>query len=171
MATRRTVLLLRHAQTEDTRPGGTDLDRCLTAYGTEEARAVGAYLSGQRLTVDAVLCSPAVRTRQTLAGLGLPLPDASRLDISSDYYNAGSATLVEALRGLDPSCRTVLLVGHAPGVPGVAYELADPETSDPGALAAIDGRFPAATLARLEFIGDWADLETAALVDVRLPKR
>lgn len=62
-----------------------------------------------------------------------------------------------------------MLVGHAPGVPAVAYELAAPETSDPAALAAIDGRFPAATLARLQFDGAWADLETASLVDVRLP--
>ena len=169
MATRRTVLLLRHADTEDTRPGGKDLDRSLTAYGTEQARAVGAYLAEQRLTVDAVLCSAAVRTRQTLAALGLPLPDASRLDISSDYYNAGSDTLVEALRGQDADCRTVLLVGHAPGVPAVAYELADPDASHPDALAAIDGRFPAAALVQLEFAGDWADLETAVLVNVRLP--
>ena len=169
MATRRTVLLLRHAETEDTRPGGRDIDRRLTASGDEQARAVGAYLAGRGLIVDAVLCSAAVRTRQTLAGLGLPLPDASRLDLSSAYYNAGSDTLIEALRSLDEGCRTILLVGHAPGVPAVAYELADPETSDRTARAAIDGRFPAATLAQLEFVGDWADLETAALVDVRLP--
>ena len=169
MATRRTVLLLRHAQSEDTRPGGRDIDRPLTPVGEEQARAVGSYLADQRLTIDAVLCSAAVRARQTLAGLGLPLPDASRLDISSDYYNAGSDTLVEALCGQDPDCRTVLLVGHAPGLPAVAYELADPRASDPAALAAIDGRFPAATLAQLEFAGDWADLETAALVHVRLP--
>jgi phosphohistidine phosphatase len=169
MAMPRTLLLLRHAQTEDTRPGGRDLDRELTAYGEEQARAVGTFLAETGLTVDAVLCSAAVRARQTLAALGLALPDASRLDISSEYYNAGADTLVEALRNLDGDCRTVLLAGHAPGVPAVAYELADPETSDPAVLAAIDGRFPAATLARLEFTGDWADLETAALVHVRLP--
>ena len=169
MAMPRTLLLLRHAQTEDTRPGGRDLDRELTAYGEEQARAVGNFLAESGLTVDAVLCSAAVRARQTLAALGLALPDASRLDISSEYYNAGADTLVEALRNLDGDCRTVLLAGHAPGVPAVAYELADPESSDPAALAAIDGRFPAATLARLEFTGDWADLETAALVHVRLP--
>ena len=169
MAKRRTLLLLRHAQTEDTRPGGRDIDRQLTAEGEEQARAVGTFLAELALEVDAVLCSSAVRTRQTLDGLGLALPDSRGLDISSDYYNAGSDTLVEALRNLEDDCRSVLLVGHAPGVPAVAYELADPETSDPAALAAIDGRFPAATLARLELTGDWADLETAALVTVRLP--
>jgi len=169
MATRRTVLLLRHAETEGTRPGGRDADRQLTGYGEKQARAVGAFLAHQGLTVDAVLCSAAVRTRQTLAALEVALPDADRLDISSDYYNAGADTLLDALRNLDPDCRTVLLVGHAPGLPAVAYELADPETSKPEALATIDGRFPAATLARLELDGTWADLETAALVAVRLP--
>jgi phosphohistidine phosphatase len=169
METRRTVLLLRHARTEDSRPGGRDIDRRLTAEGEEQARAVGGHLAEHGLTLDAVLCSSAVRTRQTLAGLGLPLPDARRLDLSSDYYNAGADTLIAALRAQDEESRTVLLVGHAPGVPAVAYELTDPDTSDPAAVAAIDGRFPAATLARLEFAGHWADLETAALVDVRLP--
>jgi phosphohistidine phosphatase len=166
MATRRTVLLLRHAETEDTRPGGKDIDRALTEGGQEQARAVGAYLASQQLTPDAVLCSAAVRTRQTFELLSI---NPEHVDISRDYYNAGADTLIAALRMPDPAVRTVLLVGHAPGVPAVAYELADSETSDPRALAAIDGRFPAATLARLEFTGDWTDLETAALVDVRLP--
>ena len=162
----RTVLLLRHAQTEDSRPGGRDHDRRLTAEGETQARAVGATLAA--VPVDAVLCSSAVRTRQTLDQLGLDLAP-ERVDVSRDYYNAGSDTLLAALRALADECRSVLLVGHAPGVPAVAYELTDPGTSDAAARAAIDGRFPAGTLARLEFSGAWADLETAALVDARLP--
>lgn len=42
---RRTVLLLRHAQTEDSRPGGRDHDRRLTAEGDAQERAVGATLA------------------------------------------------------------------------------------------------------------------------------
>lgn len=161
---RRTVLLLRHAQTEDSRPGGRDDDRRLTTDGEAQARAVGAALTA--LPVDAVLCSSAVRTRQTFELLEVGIA-AQDVDVSRDYYNAGSDTLLAALRALNDDYRCVLLVGHAPGLPSVAYELADPESSDPAALAAIDGRFPVATLARLEFIGAWAELETAALVDVR----
>lgn len=163
---RRTLLLLRHAEAGDPPPGGRDPDRRLTPTGEEQARAVGPALAG--VAVDAVLCSSSARTRQTLALLGLAV-DPERVDVSGDYYNAGADTLVTALREVDPGCRTALLVGHAPGLPSVAYELADPDTSDPAALAAIDGRFPVATLARLEFDGEWADLEAAALVEVRLP--
>lgn len=168
MATRRTVLLLRHAEAGDPPPGGGDIDRRLTANGERQARVAGAALGPAGPTVDRVLCSAAARTRQTFELLGVHV-GPERVDISRDYYNAGADTLIAALRALDPDCWSVLLVGHAPGLPSVAYELADPETSDPAALAAIDGRFPIATLARLEFEGDWADLETASLVDVRLP--
>ena len=58
---------------------------------------------------------------------------------------------------------------HAPGAPGVVYELADPTSSTPEALSAIEGRFPAAALARLELNGDWSGVATASLVSVRIP--
>ena len=51
----------------------------------------------------------------------------------------------------------------------VVYELADPTSSTPEALSAIEGRFPAAALAQLEFEGDWSRVETGSLVSVRMP--
>jgi hypothetical protein len=51
----------------------------------------------------------------------------------------------------------------------VAYELTDPTTSTPEALNAIEGRFPAAAQAQLEFEGDWSGIEAGSLVSVRMP--
>ena len=161
----RTLLLLRHAQTEDTRPGGRDHDRRLTPVGEEQARQVGRTLAGLDARVDTVLCSDAVRTKQTLDLLGLD----GRVELSREYYDGGADALVAAIRAVDADRRVVLLIGHAPGVPAVAYELADPEASDPTALASIQSRFPPATLARLEVEAEWADLAAAALVEVWLP--
>jgi phosphohistidine phosphatase len=169
--TTRTLLVLRHAQTEDVRPGGHDIDRRLTSHGEEQARAVGAYLRQQGLAIDHVLCSSAVRARQTLELLDLPPVASDHTDVSEAYYNAGSDSLIEAVRALPDGCDTALLVGHAPGLPGVAYELVDPESSDPSAWAAIQHRFPAAALARLEWSGGWDDVGAARLVGVRLPDR
>jgi phosphohistidine phosphatase len=73
------------------------------------------------------------------------------------------------VRELPDDSHVALLVGHAPGAPGVVYELADPTTSKPEALGAIEGRFPAAALARLEFDGDWSGVEAASLLSVRMP--
>src|SRR6478609_2203520 len=166
----RTLLLLRHAQTEDSRPGHRDHDRRLTATGEEQARAVGRFVADRGLAVDRVLCSSAVRARQTLELIGERVTiDPSRIVISDRLYNAGTDTLIEAIRELDGADQIALVVGHAPALPGVAYELADPDSSTPEATAAIADRFPAATLAWLQFDGEWSELDRAALVEARLP--
>jgi phosphohistidine phosphatase len=170
MNQRRTLLVLRHAKTEDVRPGSKDSERRLTPDGERHALEVGDYLRAQSITVDAVLCSSAARARQTLELLRLDdqlLQD--RVEIADRFYNAGTDTLINAVRELPIDCHVALLVGHAPGAPGVVYELADPIASKPEALGAIEGRFPAAALARLEFDGDWAEMDAASLMSVRMP--
>jgi phosphohistidine phosphatase len=162
------LILLRHAEATETRPGGRDIDRELTARGEQQARGVGDFLREQGVEVDAVVCSSAVRARQTLERLALPI-EPSRVQLSEDCYNAGVDTLLDALRALPADSAVALLVGHAPGVPGVAFELADPEASDQTAITALERRFPAAAVARLEFTGAWADLAEAVLVGTRIP--
>jgi phosphohistidine phosphatase len=170
MSQRRTLLVLRHAKTEDVRPGSKDSERRLTPDGERHALELGDYLRAQGITVDAVLCSSAARARQTLELLKLDdqlLQD--RVEIADRFYDAGADTLINAVRELPDDCYAALLVGHAPGAPSVVYELADPTASRPEALGAIEGRFPASALARLEFDGDWSGVEAASLVSVRMP--
>jgi phosphohistidine phosphatase len=170
MDQRRTLLVLRHAKTEDTRPGSKDSERRLTPEGEREALEVGEYLRAEGITVDTVLCSSARRAQQTLELLRLSdqlRPE--RAEIADLFYNAGTDTLINAVRELPDDCHVALLIGHAPGAPGVVYEMTDPTSSAPEAVAAIESRFPAAGLARLEFDGDWAEMEAASLVSVRMP--
>lgn len=166
----RTLLVLRHARTEDSRSGHPDHQRRLTADGERQAVAVGDRLRAGGVHLDAVLCSGALRTRQTLELLRLPddAPPASAVDVDDRYYNAGTDTLLDAVRELGDDVRTALLVGHAPGAPGLVYELTDPDRSVPQAVAAVDGEFPAAALARLDLTGSWADLSRAGLTAVWL---
>ena len=167
MKNRRTLILMRHAQTEETRPGSRDTDRRLTLDGEEQARDAGAFLRQQGIIFDAVLCSSAVRAKQTLELLDLA--DDAAPDISERYYNAGTDTLIEAIMALPDDCRTALLVGHAPGVPGLVHELCDEATSVPDAFRSIASRFPAGALARLEFDGSWTAVGTSRLVSARYP--
>jgi phosphohistidine phosphatase len=144
--------------------------RRLTPDGERDALELGDYVRAQDITVDAVLCSSAARARQTLELLKLDdqlLQD--RVEIADRFYNAGADTLINAVRELPEDCYVALLVGHAPSAPSVVYELANPTTSKPEALSAIEGRFPAAALAQLEFEGDWSGIEAGSLVSVRMP--
>jgi phosphohistidine phosphatase len=167
---RRILLVLRHAQTEDVRPGSRDKERRLTQDGERQAREVGDYLGASDIAIDAVLCSSAVRAQQTLELLqiGDQLP-ANRVEIADRFYNAGADTLINAVRELPVDCRVALLVGHAPGAPSLVHEMADSTSSTPEAIGAIESRFPAAALAWLEFGGDWSGADSGPLLSVRMP--
>ena len=170
MDQRRILLVLRHAQTEDTRPGSRDSERRLTPDGERDAQEVGDYLREQGIMIDTVMCSSAVRARQTLDWLKLDDQlDPDRVEISDRFYNAGGDTLINAVRELPEDCQVALLVGHAPGGPSLVHELTDLATSRPEAVSAIESRFPAAALAQLEFNSDWSKVETGALVGVWMP--
>lgn len=159
-----TLLLLRHAQAVDFAPGHADADRELTDAGRAQASAVGEHLRASGTAVDRVLCSRATRTRQTVI--------EARVEAETEHlgslYNAGSDTILAELRTVPEDVSCVLVVGHAPGVPALAHDLADPASSEAGALATIARRFPPATLVRLEFDDAWADLTVARLSSARL---
>jgi phosphohistidine phosphatase len=97
----------------------------------------------------------------------VPAPD--RVEIAERFYNAGGDSLTNAIRELPNDCRVALLVGHAPGAPGLVHEMTDPASSTPEAVQAIESRFPAAALAQLEFDGDWSKIDAASLIAIRLP--
>lgn len=160
------LLLLRHAKTEPFVSGHADDQRVLTDRGHRQAAELGDHLhSAEAGQIDQVLCSPSVRTRQTLVGLALDCP----VNFRDSLYNAGADTISEELTTLEEHLGSVLVIGHAPGIPGLAMELADRDRSDAAALAELDRGFSPGTLARLEFDGPWADLWAAALVQVRPP--
>ena len=170
MNQRRTLLVLRHAETEDTRPGSRDSERRLTPDGERDSGELGNYLREQGIKIDTVLCSSAVRARQTFELLKLDDQlDPVRVQIADRFYNAGGDTLIGAVRELPDDCHVALIIGHAPGAPALVHELTDPATSNPEAVAAIESRFPAAGLAQLEFEADWSQLEAGALVEVWMP--
>lgn len=164
-STARTLVLMRHAETEAVRPGSPDRDRRLTPDGERWAAAVGEALRASGVAADLVVASSAVRARQTAEGLGFAAP----LVVGDRLYNAGGETILREVRELEDGAEHVVLVAHAPGVPWAVHELADPGTSDAQALRLVEYRFPAGTAAVFSVAGDWAELERATLTGLHLP--
>ena len=69
----RTLVLLRHGKSAYP-PDVGDHDRPLAPRGVREAGLAGDWLRANVPAVDAVLCSTATRTRETLAGTGVDAP-------------------------------------------------------------------------------------------------
>lgn len=63
------LILWRHAEAEDAYP---DLSRALTAKGQQQAATMAAWLLPRLPAATRILVSPATRTQQTAAALGLP---------------------------------------------------------------------------------------------------
>ena len=121
----RTLILLRHGEAETRAASGRDRDRALTARGRIDAALAGRAMAADGLKPDAVLVSPAVRTRQTWEAARAALPDAPEAVEASDLYDAPPLALITAAQ--DERADTVLLVAHNPGLPA----LADLLTGDP----------------------------------------
>ena len=159
-----TLLLLRHAKTENIAPGAGDIERALTERGHLQAAAVGDWLRAEQISVDQVLCSPAVRTRQTLEGLDLNCP----VVWEDSIYQASSPTIATAIAQVEDTVQTLLVIGHAPGIPTLAHDLAGAD-STPSALAQIATGYPTATLTRVE-VDSWSDFGASKVTDVHLAK-
>jgi phosphohistidine phosphatase SixA len=108
----REIVILRHAQAQPAAAGQSDAARELTAHGRAEAQAVRGWFAEHGLGFDAVLCSPAVRARQTLE---IVLDGAADARIDPRIYEATPGTLVDVLDAARGAGR-VLLVGHNPGL-------------------------------------------------------
>ncbi|NHN88179.1 SixA phosphatase family protein [Acetobacter conturbans] len=139
------LLLLRHCEAAPAAAGdfGTkgDLARPLTEAGHKMARARGESMRRTGLVPDLVLCSPAMRTRQTYAGL-LPFGNSARPEIRIEptLYLAAPDELLARLRATPDEVHTILLVGHNPGLPALARYLN-------GVESALESDFALGTLA------------------------
>ncbi|WP_322098170.1 SixA phosphatase family protein [Nakamurella alba] len=154
-STSRTLVLLRHGKSGYP-PGVPDHDRPLALRGEREAALAGAWIAAELDPVQAVICSTAVRTRQTLERTGLAVaPD--RIDVSSRVYEADPEDVLAEIRLTAADVAVLLVVGHAPGLPGLTEQLAGPG-SDPAALRAATEHFPTSAMAVFAVDGDWADL-------------
>ncbi len=157
--TEHTLMLLRHAKAAEGL-GRVDHDRPLAARGRGDARAVGQWLSdpSRDAAPDLVLCSTSERTRQTLDGLiaGGALPKETRFD--ERIYGGGANSLLEVLNEVPDSVSSVLMIGHAPGIPLLVRVLGQDDAGAAQAVSLLSKGFPTSGLAILGFGGRWAGL-------------
>jgi len=111
------LYLLRHAEAESWNPLGNDFSRPLSAAGSQHARLLSSWAFATLDSPDTILCSPARRTRETLAPFLSRWP---RLLDSTDYLDAIYAASANLLLTLAEDAfsysERLLLIGHNPGV-------------------------------------------------------
>ena len=117
-----------------------------------------------------MLCSSAVRTRETLDAILPALGDPEVL-IEDGLYGASADALLSRLQAVSDSAESVFLIGHNPGIGDLALALAG--GGDEEALRRLREGFPTGALATLALAdGGWAELrdDGASLVDYVVPR-
>jgi len=157
---RRRLVVLRHAKSEWP-DGVADHKRPLAGRGRREAPLAGRWLDEHVGTIDLVVCSPARRARETCARVVAELGAEPEVRVEDRLYPGSPSDIVEVVRELRDGIRTVLLIGHNPGLEELVEELA-------GTVCVLK----TSSIAVLSGPGDWAAVAPDwATLDVEVTPR
>jgi phosphohistidine phosphatase len=152
----RRLILLRHAKS-DRPPGAPDMTRPLNERGTAAARLMGAYMAHHGLVPDRVLCSPAKRTRDTLAAVASQWPAAAKVIFEERLYVAPPQAILSVISAQAAEARNLMVIGHNPGLHEAAELLI--AAGDVALRERLREKFPTAALAVIDFVTDaWSDI-------------
>ena len=152
----KTLLLLRHAKAQPGANRDPDRERSLTDRGHRNSQLVGIAV-GERWLPDLILCSPSVRTVETMHGIIATLPKAPEVILDESLYGGGVSDYVSAIAKNGGRAETLLVIGHNPAIHETAVGLV--RTPD----ARMSAKFPTSALAVIAFTTEeWTGIRAGA---------
>jgi phosphohistidine phosphatase len=151
----RTLVIVRHAKSSwdfDV----DDHERPLSGRGRRDAEALGQLLSQRSLGPDLVLCSTATRTRQTWEYAKAGGATAGEVQYLRGIYHAWVPELLAMIREVPDQIHTLLVLGHAPGIPDLVEHIC--VRTDSPDWTQMDSKFPTSALAIVNVPGPWSEL-------------
>nr|WP_306268231.1 histidine phosphatase family protein [Pararhizobium sp. IMCC3301] len=150
------LILMRHAKSSSSDPSLPDHDRPLNQRGRHAAQQMADELVRRGYVPDAIICSTALRARQTLAPLLQMLNGSVHLTMSRALYEAqsehypGLIMAAGASAGQpDTTPGTLMLIGHNFAIQDVALALAG--NCDTPQYKNLKSKFPTGAAAVLDF--------------------
>lgn len=134
----RILILMRHAKSSWANDSLADFDRPLNERGKKASPLMARWLEENSLVPDTILCSTALRTKQTsdfiMAEWKQP---CCRFDIQA-LYLASPNTILKVLTTHGPTeSKVLLLIGHNPGFETLASMLSGKAIIMPTAAVAV----------------------------------
>jgi len=137
----KTLLVLRHAKSSWDDPALDDHERPLSKRGQRDAPRMGELVRQYALTPDVVISSDALRARLTAEAVAEAARYPGEILLDPRLYMAGPADILSLLPRVQEDAKTVMIVGHNPGLEQLVEQLT----------------------------GERQDLPTAALAQISLP--
>jgi len=165
----RQLLLLRHAKSAWGNKALPDRDRPLSSRGRRAASLMRQAMRDLGLAPDMVMLSSSRRTTETLEALE-PWDEAPLIEPLDVLYLATAQQLLGVLHAVPETVRSVMLIGHNPGMHELAMLLAGArDTAAPREAAAdlpsraiehLAAGYPTGALVEFGIAGPWWQLGT-----------
>jgi phosphohistidine phosphatase len=122
----KTLYLVRHAKSSWDYPELEDFERPLSKRGRDSALLMGKILNKLKAAPDLVISSPANRAAMTARVLAdaihYPL---DRIQYRESMYLTEETVLLQIVKSIGDSVKRAMLIGHNPGLTGLANTIAD----------------------------------------------
>jgi phosphohistidine phosphatase len=120
-----TLILMRHSKSVDRMEAEDDFERGLTERGRSDAANSAAAMAQAGLSADHALVSPARRTRETYKHIATTLGEPPVEDPMALYHATTDMLARAVVKALDGGAKSIVLVGHNPGIGGLVHSLAE----------------------------------------------
>jgi phosphohistidine phosphatase len=159
----KTLLLMRHAKSSWKDDGLKDRKRPLSKRGKKNAPLMGELIKEKELVPQLILCSTAVRARQTAEIVAAACGCAGEIRYLDELYMAEADEIIDQIRQVPDDFERIMVIGHNPGLESVLPLLTRTVIS-----------LPTAAIADLSLpISQWKELNKkthAELIDLWRPK-
>jgi len=121
----KTVILIRHAKTEEWSPEKNDFERRLKSRGKSDSKLIAELLKKEGIIPDHVISSPAHRAMETAEIFCeiLDYPESAIQEEQDLYDGISTQSFLNLLAGIDQSKETVFVIGHNPNIYYLAANL------------------------------------------------
>lgn len=164
------LIIMRHAKAEPALDN-KDSERELTDKGRKQAKKVAKGLINLKMVPDAIVCSGAIRARQSAEKLLDAFGDGPAIEYRQALYESGPKAMWEELKNADPAVHRLMLICHEPSVSMMTGKLAKKD-SDSADLTVLSVGISSATVAILgssQPFSQW-EAHSADLLAVLSPK-
>jgi len=150
------VFFFRHGKSDWNSGVASDHERPINKRGQRAARTMGRFLAMAHQVPDHVICSSAVRTRETIS-LALQAGDWDcEIIIRDELYLAESGAVLDLIQRQDNEYESLMVVGHEPTSSEMVRRLCSQGL--PSGSPAI--AFPTATIAAIDLtVNAWGDCD------------
>ena len=145
------IYVLRHAKSSWDNSNLSDFDRPLADRGISDAKKMSNFLKDMNIKIDKVLCSNAIRAKETfdLTADGFNF-EIDKATYSDKLYFGDTTTIIQDLKELDESLNNILIVGHNPTLHYLVEILTNESIN----------RFTTCNLATISHNGEWVSLNS-----------